>query len=605
MNAESAAGLVTTTEMKRVRKQQTQSPTVTSQAAKPGPSVPKRRDRPASPPAPAVSTSALLVALLALAVYLNAIPGDFVFDDKLIQRDPRILGQTSFWTIFVTDYWYKYIGTSADLYRPLTIASYALNFAVTGLSSSAFHAVNIILHAAVCVLVVALVGALFRDRLLAVVSGLLFATHPVHTEAVTGIVGRAELLSALFLLGALWLHACRYRPWGWSGQVGLLVAVVAYFCALLSKETAIVGPGLLVLIDYAVARGEGDAPAEPFPGEADGSRPRSLARREPRPPMASDRITMPVGRPGWDLRRVLGIVALYATVAVIYVIIRYAVVGQLIQKPPPRSYLLLFGQPLVMRLCTALQILTINLRLLLFPATLSADYSYRQVPLIDTLTLPAAVGLLAAVLLCGGFVWAVRRRAWPAVFALGFFAVCYSLVSNLLVPLQILVAERLLYLPSVGFCVGAAWLWREWACRLGTHASASWLRHAPAAIVAAVVLLYSGRTVARNFDWRNNETLYAATVRASPECFAAHFNYSAILLRQPGKTQQALEELLKAYAIRQDHYPSLVNLSSAYLSTGQPDKAREIALHGLQIRPDGAELRRLLDAAEAQLHQRG
>ena len=66
-----------------------------------------------------------------------------------------------------------------------------------------------------------------------------------------------------------------------------------------------------------------------------------------------------------------------------------------------------------------------------------------------------------------------------------------------------------------------------------------------------------------------------------------------------------IEELVKAYNIRQDHYPSLVNLSSVYLDLGQPEKAREIALHGLQIRPDGKEIRQVLDAAEAQLRRRG
>ncbi|MFQ5668688.1 MAG: hypothetical protein ACE5I7_19980, partial [Candidatus Binatia bacterium] len=204
----------------------------------------------------------LLVVLVAVAVYLNAIPDGFVFDDKLIQRDPRIHLQTSFWTIFVTDYWYKYIGTSADLYRPLTIASYALNYAVAGLSSPAFHAVNILLHALVCALLVVLLDALVRDRALAVVSALLFATHPIHTEAVTGIVGRAEILTALFLLAALYLHVRGYTLWGQGRAVWLPVALLAYFCALLSKETAIVGPGLLLVVEYTGRARRGEWPFE-------------------------------------------------------------------------------------------------------------------------------------------------------------------------------------------------------------------------------------------------------------------------------------------------------------------------------------------------------
>ena len=508
----------------------------------------------------------MLVAGLAVVVYLNGIPGAFVFDDKLIQRDPRINGQTSFWTIFVTDYWYTYIGTSADLYRPLTIASYALNHMAAGSSSPAFHVVNILLHALVSVLVVLLIDAVCAQRGLAIVAGALFATHPVHTEAVTGIVGRAEVLSTLFLLLALVLQARDYTLWGAGRRRWLPVSLLAYFCALLSKETAIVGPGLVGLIDYLR---QADAPVS----------------RDTR----------------WNPRRTLGVVALYASVAVAYLVVRYAVVGRFIQKAPPRSYLLLFGQPLLTRIFTAFEVLAIYLRLLLFPLTLSADYSYRQVPLLDAPDAVAVAGMLAALVLGAGFVWVVRRRVWTVVCALGFFLVSYSVVANFPIPLQVLVAERLMYLPSVGFCLAVAWAWAWLAWRLNTVPH---LRYMPHGLLALLVLFYSTRTVVRNFDWRDAETIYAATVRAAPQCFAARFNYSAILMRQPGRSELALEQLEQAYQIRQDHYPALVNLSTLYLNTGRPEKAREIALQGLAVRPDGKEIRGVLESAEAQMRKR-
>ena len=541
-----------------------------------GPTTPARPPQPRVPVqggatrhGPALSRWLLVVALLAAAVYLNGIPGAFVFDDKLIQRDPRINGQESFWTIFVTDYWYKYIGTSADLYRPLTIASYALNRMVAGLHPPAFHLVNIALHAAASVVVVLLVKALLGGRRLAVVAGLLFALHPVHTEAVTGIVGRAEVLSALFLLVALTLQACDYTLSGRGRSVWMPVGLLAYFCALLSKETAIVGPGLAAIVDYVV---------------------------QGRQPTATEGESRQ-----WAMRRTLGRVALYAGVALVYLVIRYAIVGRFLQKAPPRSYTLLFGQPLAMRVFTALEILAIYMRLLFFPATLSADYSYRQIPLLDAPNGTALVGLFVAVALVGSFVWAVRRRAWPAICGLGFFGISYSIVGNFPVPLQVLVAERLLYLPSVGFCIGIAWLWVggvDWAARRG----GLW-RRVPYAVLAVVLVLYATRTVVRNFDWRDPETIYAATVRASPDCFAARFNYSAILLSK-GKTQEALDQMLTAYAVRNDFYPLLVNLASVYVRLGQPEQARNIAVQGLRVRPDGREIKAVLAEAERQLGQR-
>jgi tetratricopeptide (TPR) repeat protein len=256
-----------------------------------------------------------------------------------------------------------------------------------------------------------------------------------------------------------------------------------------------------------------------------------------------------------------------------------------------------------MRLWTAAEIFAIYLRLLLYPATLSADYSYRQVALIDGPNLAAVVGMCAAVGLCTGFAWAVRRRAPAIVFAIGFFAVAYSLVSNLLIPLQVLVAERLMYLPSVGFCVAVAYLWVVCSRRVQAAVSTAWLRRAPAALLAVILVLYSVRTFVRNLDWRDNRTLYAATVAASPDCFAAHFNYAAVLMRLPGQEATALHHLLRAYEIRQDHYPSLVNLSTLYLTLNEPEKAIEIAHEGLRVRPNGRELQAVLKAAEARLQQ--
>lgn len=524
-----------------------------------------------------------LVALVAVVVYLNAIPADFAFDDKLIQRDPRINGRESFWSIFVTDYWYKYIGTSADLYRPLTIASYALNVMFAGLNSSAFHAVNVLLHAAVCALVVILIDALLRDRVLAVVSGLLFATHPIHTEAVTGIVGRAEILTALFLLLALYLHVRQYTLRGFGQALWLPVAGLAYFCALLSKETAIVGPGLLLVVDVVGRMRHKREVSE-------GGAARTPAQR---------------GEP--SIAHTAGVLALYIAIAVAYLWIRLLVVGVFLQKPPAKDYYLLFGHPLTTRLLTGFKVLAIYLKLLFFPVTLSADYSYRQVVLSESLdSLGPVIGMVAGLCLAGAFAYAVRARVLAIVFALGFFAVAYSVVSNLVVPIGVLVAERLMYLPSVGFCAALAWLGVALSRRYAPAFATGWRRRVPVSILVLVVGLYSLRTVIRDVDWRDQETLYAATVQDSPECFAALFNYSAVLMQTSKRSdaqQLALDLLLRAYAIRQDHFPSLVNLSLMYLNRGELDKARDFAQQGLKVKPNNNKIRGILKTIDNRLQQ--
>jgi len=421
-------------------------------------------------------------------------------------------------------------------------------------------------------LVVAFVDLLLADRTLALVSGLLFATHPIHTEAVTGIVGRAEVLSALFLLAALYLHAREYSMWNRGRPLWVPLALLAYFCALLSKETAIVGVALLPLVDWV--RGGGV--------EAPGAMLRDLRR--------------------WRVW------ASYAGTLGAFLLIRYLVLGRFSPEPPPRDYYLLIGQPVLTRLLTGMDIFVVYLGLLLFPVTLSADYSYRQIPLQHALDSPIpAVGALAAACLATTLVWATRRRVLPLVLGLGFFAIAYAPFSNLIVPIGVLVAERLMYLPSVGFCVAVAWAGLALARRCVPRGAPLWARAIPAAMLVAVVLLYGTRTYLRNFDWRDAETLYAATAKASPECHAAHFNYSAVLLEEnrPGADALALPELQKAYEIRRDHYPTLVNLATAYFRLGEPEKARKIALEGLALQPDSKLLHSLIVTIDRQSGQAG
>ena len=286
--------------------------------------------------------------------------------------------------------------------------------------------------------------------------------------------------------------------------------------------------------------------------------------------------------------------------------------GHLLESPGPRPGYLLVGEPLATRFLTGLKILVIYLKGLLFPLTLSADYSYRQLPLVTGLdswssTAQVLPGLLALVGLCAAGLLSLRQRVWPLVLALGFFGLTYLIPSNIILPLGTLVGERLMYLPSVGFCVGLAWLGLRLAGRYAALPPPPRLRQLPAAVLGVVLVLYGARTAVRNVDWWSAERLYAATTRASPDCHAAHFNYAAVLMRSGGKTEWAeraelaLRHLERAYEIRYDHYPSLVNLAIIHLRLGRPEEAARFAQEGLELRPDSKKLRGILGSAEAQL----
>src|SRR5262249_36049300 len=267
-----------------------------------------------------------------------------------------------------------------------------------------FHVVNLLLHAAVTLLVYLLLRRLLESRsdsgLLAFVSALLFAVHPIHTEAVAAVVGRAELLAAGLLLAAWIFHLCD-RPY---------LSLFCFCAALLAKESAIALIALVPLCDYA----------------------RGGMKTLPR----------------------------YVSLAgagVVYLALFWKVQGGRLGTVVPFIDNPLVNLPAALRILNAIRVAWKVLGLQAYPAKLSGDYSYAAITLYANrhLLWPA----LAAVGLIGLWLWALytRRDAWSIAGAIYFAG--FAVTSNLLFPIGTIMGERLAYLPSVGFCLAAALLW--------------------------------------------------------------------------------------------------------------------------------------------------
>src|ERR1051326_1630275 len=139
---------------------------------------------------------AALVFFASCAVYINSLGGQFVFDDtSIIQGNPQIrsISWDSLGHIFGSHYW-QGAETHGGLYRPVVMLSYAINYAWGELDPWGYHLINVLVHGLNSALVLLVILELFRDRAFAMWSGLLFALHPIHTEGVAYVVGRAESL---------------------------------------------------------------------------------------------------------------------------------------------------------------------------------------------------------------------------------------------------------------------------------------------------------------------------------------------------------------------------------------------------------------------------
>ena len=189
-----------------------------------------------------------LAPLLAAAVYLNTLGAGFTLDDvEIVRENPIVRSLQNLPRIFATDYWNAWEYADHTLYRPLTVTTYALQHAVHGAEPFGYHLVNVLLHALATGLLFLLLRDLF-DLRTAVVAAALFAVHTIHTEAVAGIVGRAEILALAGTLTCCLAYFRAVRRRGHAAAWGA-ASVAAYLTGAMSKETGIVAPAVILVTE--------------------------------------------------------------------------------------------------------------------------------------------------------------------------------------------------------------------------------------------------------------------------------------------------------------------------------------------------------------------
>jgi hypothetical protein len=409
----------------------------------------------------------VLIVILAMAVYANSLRNGFVLDDEgILVHNDVVHGLNGVWRAFVTPWW----PNGAGQYRPLVVASFSAEWTLWGGSAAGFHAVNVLWHAAATLLVY-----VFLRRWLSfggsAIAAVLFAVHPVHVEAVANVVGRAELMAACGILGMLILHS-RRSPW----------AVAAFAAALLSKEHALIAPVLALVVDV-IERPEA----------------RSAATGSARPPGP----------------RVLPLYAGYAMVALVWAVALVVLFRNQTFTAIAPLWLAVDART---RWLTMLGVVPVWVRLWFFPLALSADYSPRVVePWPDNI--PLALLGAAILLTAGALTMLTWRRAKPLVLAMVWIAVTMLPVANLIVPTGIIVAERTLYLSSIGAVLVVGFASERIAQRRADFTM----------IVAGLfVVAASARTWTRNLVWKSNRAVFLDAVAQHPEASWTHASLGKI-----------------------------------------------------------------------------
>jgi tetratricopeptide (TPR) repeat protein len=346
-----------------------------------------------------VLTGLLLAAVL--LVYGNTLVNKFALDDELyILRNPQVT-DPSLHAIFS-------LSPFSYVFRPVSFATLAFNWMLGGPQPAGYHLLNLLMHAGVTWLLFLLLQELLKNvpegKTIAFAAALLYAVHPIHTEAVSWAVGRMELLAAGFLFAG-WLLHLRDRS---------IESLACFALALLSKESAVAFLPLVVLGDYATGK----------------SKPRVRY-------------------------------ALAGGLLLLYLAVLWKVQGGRLGRPDISMYdNMLAVLPANLRILNALRIAWKYVALQIYPAVLSCDYSFNQITLYGDLrhTLAAVV---ASAAVFGVWIWSLRKKWTGGILAGGIYFAGFAATSNILVPTGTIMGERLAYLPSAGFCLLLAlgWNW--------------------------------------------------------------------------------------------------------------------------------------------------
>ena len=418
----------------------------------------------------------LVVGALALAASFNSVANGFAYDDIYILQKAGRHTLDGWWRDFATTYWPREMG--GDGYRPLTVIAFRLQWVWGGGSPMVFHAVNVALHTITAMLVFWL-GCGVLPLAAAFVAAALYAVHPVHVEAVANVVGQSELVVALLFALAAGLYVngrtagpvSRLRWW----IIGLLYVVACFF-----KEHAIVLPALLIVAELTV-----------------------VTDRQPlRQRLALLRVPMlAFGAAGLAFLWARSLVVLGGGAGFVpflpFQVVKF--------DSADRVY-------------TAIGVAPEWLRLLLWPARLSAQYTPQTVEIAQGLGLGQLPGLLVLLGIVG-IVVVCWRRSPATSFGIVWLMLTLLPSSNFLIPAGFIIAERTLLLPSIGAMLAVAsvvpWLYE----RIEQNAPVQLVAGAGFALLVALGLL---RSIDRNAVWRDNETLLRQSVVDAPDSYRAH-----------------------------------------------------------------------------------
>lgn len=501
-------------------------------------------------------TLGLIVGVLGFLLYANTLSNNYVLDDFSAIKENNIVrqGTKAIPEIFKTSYRQGYLSIKDGLYRPLSLAMFAIEWNYFPDKPSVSHFVNILLYGITGLLLFLTLCKLFRNgEVVAFITSLLFIAHPLHVEVVANIKSRDEILCFLFVICSLWFVLKFIDE---KNKKFIFYSLLFLFLAFLSKETAITYLAILPLALHFFR--------------------------------------------GLSIKKNILTLIPFVIVTGIYLAIRSSVLHGFADEAVSMADNIIAGaKTFSTHIGTAFYLLGLYILKLFFPHPLSYDYSFNQIPIVGMENVFSIISLIF-YLGIGGFaiftLWKSFKDKSQISFGILFFLITIFLFSNLVLVIGTSMGDRLMYFPSLGFCICVSVLYVKYFMKENLKLETGNIKLYP---IGIVLLLFSYKTFSRNPDWKDNITLYSHDVNIVPNSVKAHYYLGLELVKVVADAEQdagkkkkdyedGIAELEKAVKIYPSFSSAFTQMGVAYYRMKNYEKAIENYNKAAELSPSDA-----------------
>ena len=534
-------------------KKQTPKPAPQTQKAQPA-----AKPQPAAKAAPAMTPDKWYIVILmvvAFAVNARTISYEYTYDDAVFTSSGNLIdissmgGMSCIPALFTHGKNYCFDKSSNGSYRPLLPATFAVEHSIFGFNPTASHFINLVLFCVLIMLLFRLLRRIFNNLspYIPFVILLLFELHPVHTEVMASVKSRDEILALLFTAMSM-LQTFKYIDGG-NKMKHLVLSGLYFFLALLAKESPVCFVAIVPLTLYFFTN--------------------------------------------TDLKRTLTATAPYFIMTVIFVLIRGMVLEGGAGDVAITENTLVGAANFSQRLGTILIIQLKYLLLLVFPHPLSFDYSYNQLPITDVTNIVAIISLIIILALVAYAVINIKSRNVYA-YCILFYLFSMGVTSGLLIQIGATMGERFLFIASLAFCIAVVLLLAK-LFKVDTANATYETTKNFSYLIIGVLVLYAGKTMARNEDWKSNLDLFKSGVITAPNswrsqnCLGVEYKRMATAETNPQVQAKDCAEAIKYYnnsiAIYSKKADTHADLGAIYFMLKNYDSATVHLKRALELNP--------------------